>query len=341
MMMKIKYFLKSKTDPGVSINNVFLPIIEGIKKHDDVEVDYLPCIGLSIKSIIKNILYVFKKRDPYGVNQIVGEVHYVLLGLIGVKSVITVHDIGFLYDKKLSLAKRIFLYVLLIVPLLIANKIVVISEFTHKDLVKYLPFVKNKVHLIPTVAIDACAYSPKTFDKSNITILQNGTRPHKNLETTLKAIQGLDYKLIVVREMTPSQIQLAKELNINYVNYFNLSYEEVIKTYQQSDIVIFPTLYEGFGVITIEAQAIGRPVITTNREPMKSVAGGAALLLDNPMNPEEIRQKIQELVENDNVREFLIEKGLANAENYKGNYAVEKYKNLYDRILNTKAYEKK
>lgn len=96
--------------------------------------------------------------------------------------------------------------------------------------------------------------------------------------------------------MDESQIQLANRLNIKFENVYDLSPEEVKETYRRSDIVCFPSSYEGFGVITIEAQAIGRPVITTNKEPMKSVAGDAALYINNPKDPAQLHDAIIKLI---------------------------------------------
>lgn len=95
--MEIVFFFKSKYDPGISINHVMKPIVETIGKSENIYIKqyYLPAIGLNIKSIISNLLFVHKNRSKKGINHIVGEVHYAVYALLGCKSVLTVHDIGF------------------------------------------------------------------------------------------------------------------------------------------------------------------------------------------------------------------------------------------------------
>jgi glycosyltransferase involved in cell wall biosynthesis len=199
-------------------------------------------------------------------------------------------------------------------------------------LCKELPSIRDKISVIPSGSIDGFEYYHKTFDKSNFIVLQNGVRPHKNLETTIQALQGISCKLLVVRKMDESQIQLANRLNIKFENVYDLSPEEVKETYRRSDIVCFPSSYEGFGVITIEAQAIGRPVITTNKEPMKSVAGDAALYINNPKDPAQLHDAIIKLINDDKLRENLIKKGLENSRQYRLGSIASKYIDIFSSI---------
>lgn len=113
---------------------------------------------------------------------------------------------------------------------------------------------------------------------------------------------------------------------------YDLSPEEVKETYRRSDIVCFPSSYEGFGVITIEAQAIGRPVITTNKEPMKSVAGDAALYINNPKDPAQLHDAIIKLINDDKLRENLIKKGLENSRQYRLGSIASKYIDIFSSI---------
>ena len=63
----------------------------------------------------------------------------------------------------------------------------------------------------------------------------------------------------------------------------------MIQEYKDADLISFPSTFEGFGMPIIEGQAVGRPVITSNIEPMVSVAADAAILVD-PFNIESIRE---------------------------------------------------
>lgn len=332
--MEIVFFFKSKYDPGISINHVMKPIVETIGKSENIYIKqyYLPAIGLNIKSIISNLLFVHKNRSKKGINHIVGEVHYAVYALLGCKSVLTVHDIGFWTSDKFKTIKRFGLYFTHLYPIKLAKRVVAISNFTKTELCKELPSIRDKISVIPSGSIDGFEYYHKTFDKSNFIVLQNGVRPHKNLETTIQALQGISCKLLVVRKMDESQIQLANRLNIKFENVYDLSPEEVKETYRRSDIVCFPSSYEGFGVITIEAQAIGRPVITTNKEPMKSVAGDAALYINNPKDPAQLHDAIIKLINDDKLRENLIKKGVENSRQYRLGSIASKYIDIFSSI---------
>ena len=75
----------------------------------------------------------------------------------------------------------------------------------------------------------------------------------------------------------------------------SLSDAEVVRAYQECDLVLFASTYEGFGLPIVEAQAVGRPVITSDILSMPEVAGGAARLVD-PFSVPAIRGAVLELI---------------------------------------------
>ena len=77
---------------------------------------------------------------------------------------------------------------------------------------------------------------------------------------------------------------------IYFKNYINISDKKIKNLYEKNDILLMASYYEGFGMPIIEAQASGMVVVTSNKEPMRSVAGGSALLV-NPKNINDIRNK--------------------------------------------------
>ena len=75
------------------------------------------------------------------------------------------------------------------------------------------------------------------------------------------------------------------------------------------------SLYEGFGLPILEAQAVGRPIVTSSWDPMRSVAGQGALLVD-PEDVEEIREGVLAIVNNAELQSKLVSKGLENVKRY-------------------------
>jgi glycosyltransferase involved in cell wall biosynthesis len=106
--------------------------------------------------------------------------------------------------------------------------------------------------------------------------------------------------------------------------------------YAEADIMLFPSVHEGFGLPIIEAQATGRPVLTSQLEPMISVSGGAACLVD-PFNTESIRSGIQKIISDEPYRRELVEKGFKNVERFQLKQVALQYRDLYEELIRKKA----
>ncbi|MCD6556542.1 MAG: glycosyltransferase, partial [Bacteroidales bacterium] len=163
--------------------------------------------------------------------------------------------------------------------------------------------------------------------------LQIGTKANKNLENLIPALEGISCKLTIIGKLSEKQTALLKTHEIDYENHFNLPFLVLLDTYKQADIVTFISTYEGFGVPILEAQASGRPVITSNISPMKEVAGEGALLV-NPENPEEITSAFNQLITDAELRKDLIEKGLKNVKKYSAKSVADQYYSLYKSVYN-------
>jgi glycosyltransferase involved in cell wall biosynthesis len=111
----------------------------------------------------------------------------------------------------------------------------------------------------------------------------------------------------------------------------NVTLEEIISFYQRSHIVMFASTYEGFGMPLIEGQSVGRPVITSNIEPMKSLSNGAALLV-NPYFVNEIAIAIEELIKKPELVDKLVELGLDNVKKYSIETISDQYSSIYEML---------
>ena len=159
-----------------------------------------------------------------------------------------------------------------------------------------------------------------------------GTAHNKNLENIIPAIKGLNVKLTILGNLKEHQKELLKNSGIDYENVFNLDYKDVIKQYENADLVTFASSYEGFGLPIIEANGIGRPVIAGNNTSMPEVAGNAAILVDSN-NVEEIRASIIKIIEDDKFRNDLINKGKENVKRFLPIFIAQKYAELYEHMV--------
>ena len=111
----------------------------------------------------------------------------------------------------------------------------------------------------------------------------------------------------------------------------NLSDSEMIEEYKKTDVVSFISLFEGFGMPIIEANKVGRPVITSDIPVLREVAGDAAYFVD-PTSVESIRNGFLQLLEDANLRQSLVEKGYENVKRFDVNKIRNQWINLYNSI---------
>lgn len=331
--MEIVFFHRKSNPNLVSIEASFEPLISKLAKENIVRVYSVPYSTSNPYFMIKNIIFIRKHSTKTGINHITGDIHYGVLGLVGRKSVLTIHD-----DYAIRLARHGFLdkvykYLLWIFfPVLLSDAVVCITPSTLNNIKKLFNSKKLLIithHVVPSILRDI----KKTFNKECPRLLQIGTEVNKNLETTLAVIKDMKCKLVVLKPMTEKQKRIAEEYSIEYDNKWGVPYEDVVKEYQQCDVVLFPSSFEGLGVPILEGQAAGRIVITTNKDPMKWVAGNGAVFLNDPRDVDEYRDKLRKVIEDDDYRNNLIEIGKKNVERFSLDASVRRYMSLYKTLL--------
>ncbi len=173
--------------------------------------------------------------------------------------------------------------------------------------------------------------SPKPFNKEKPLILHIGTKENKNLTNLIKAVNGLTIKINIVGELNTEQKLLLTENQVDFNNFQNVSDEQLFSLYRECDILSFISTYEGFGLPIIEAQSVGRPVITSNLSSMPEIAGEGALLV-NPHSIESIHDGIKKVINDDIFREKLILKGHENIKRFDPENIAYQYLQLYKEV---------
>jgi len=257
-LINITFFFRKVSPNFHSIEELFSNIQMALPDNIEYNNVYLPYHN-GIIGRIKNVFYA--KKHASQINHITGDVNYICLGLPKKNTVLTVHDIGSaLHGSRLkSFIINLFWFKL---PFKKVSKIITISDFTKIDIRKKYQISENKLLTIPNCVSAKFTQKNKIFNVSKHNILIVGTKRNKNLDRIIEALKGIDCKLKIIGKL-PEQIQ-KKLADYDYENFFNLSFDEVVEIYQKSDLLLFPTLYEGFGMPIIEAQAIGIPVITSD-----------------------------------------------------------------------------
>ncbi len=141
-------------------------------------------------------------------------------------------------------------------------------------------------------------------------------------------IPKVSCKVLLVGEMTAEQKDLEDSLNLDIENLVQVPYAQILDAYKRCDMLCFPSFYEGFGLPIVEAQCIGRPVITSNFGAMKEVAGEGAILVC-PNKVEEIAGAIVRIIKNEELRDRLIKVGLKNVERFDAKNVARMYAEVY------------
>ena len=189
----------------------------------------------------------------------------------------------------------------------------------------------NKVSVIYNPIQPIFQYTPKEFNTQCPRILHIGTAWNKNLDRVIQSLKDISCELRIIGELDTKTIKLLKENNIYYTNSSNLSDKDMVKEYQQADIISFPSLYEGFGMPIIEGQKTGRIVVTSNLAPLTEIASDAAIFV-NPYEIESIKQGFITAINNHQLRNTLIQKGNQNISRFEQKKIAEQYINLYKSI---------
>jgi glycosyltransferase involved in cell wall biosynthesis len=284
--------------------------------------------------LIKRLTIAFHAQQHQGdVTHITGDITFAALFLRPHSTIITVHDCGILKRKK-GLRKWLLKKLWFEWPMRRARFITTVSQSAANDLVSECRFNPDKLHVIPNAISEKFQFIPRAFPTETPRLLQIGTAPNKNLPRLIRAIKGLNVELTIIGKLSETDKNELMNSQIRFQNLMSLSLEQVVEEYQKADIVCFASLYEGFGLPILEAQATGRPVITSNRCSMPDVAGEAAVLVE-PESETSIRHGILSLINNDHLRQTLVSRGLENVKRFRLSEMSQRYAELYRAILET------
>ena len=315
---------------GFSIGNVFAPIQEKMSKKCECDSITFKKPNYKLLTLIENIIRVRKymRKNPDTIIHITGTDSYLIPFTRKYKTVITVHDLGF-YTRQRKTLHMYLKYILWIKPLTLANKVTFISEKSFLEAQKLVKFEKNQTCIITNPVSNLFKKSSnKNFNFYKPCILHIGTKPNKNLKRTIEAIKDINCHLRIIGKLNDEDKNILNKNNIEFSQVQDISNNEIIKEYENCDIVCFASTYEGFGMPIIEGQALGKAVVTSNISPMKEIANDTCVLVD-PFSVDSIKNGIIEAINNHSKYEEL---GKINVKRFSLDRKVEEYYNLYKKL---------
>jgi len=242
---------------------------------------------------------------------------------------VLVHDLSFRAHPEYFPAIIAF-YMRLLTGLAIrrAERVVVLSEFTLRELARFHPTaVEKAVVVYPGVdRIFRPEQGPgdkealRSYGLTPGYVLTIGNiHPRKNLSRLLDAYVSLKARRKSVPAMVWGGLQrwesgdlLQRARSAGVVLPGFIAQEDLPALYRQAEMLVYPSLYEGFGLPPVEAMACGTPVITSNTTSLPEVVGEAALTVD-PTNSEEIAAAMAQLLDDMSLRHCLQQAGIERA----------------------------
>ena len=168
-------------------------------------------------------------------------------------------------------------------------------------------------------------------------------RAHKNIVKLIRAFHlakrryQLDAQLVLVGKIdkkSPEVLETIQKLNLrsDVILTGYVPDDELPYMYQGSELFVFPSLYEGFGLPPLEAMASGIPVIASNSSAIPEILGDAAKYFD-PFSIEDIAKTIVEVMTNFSLRKRLRNAGLKQANKYSFDKMARETLKVYKEIL--------
>lgn len=254
--------------------------------------------------------------------------------------IVTIHDIIHLkYPVSYSYRK----YYEIVFPLMVkySKHIITVSEFSKKEIASYFGISEDKISVVyngvsrnfrpmPTKTTEdyILGVSSIAYHKNFLGLLEAFTKL-KTRNLKLYIAGGINYKVFGKKSRKIIERALSNE---NIVFLGRVSDEELIKLYSNAKCFVYPSLCEGFGIPPLEAQACGCPIAISDIPVFREIYGDSAIYFD-PYNPDDIANKIEELVNDENKRTLLIEKGLSNAKKYSWEESAKKFFNILDKTV--------
>jgi len=253
--------------------------------------------------------------------------------------VVTAHDaIPFMHSKPLD--KLVYKHELKKTAA-IADAIVVVSNNSKEDLLKFTNIPAEKIHVVHNGINHNIFYPDREPEQNKVFTMRyiGGLSKHKNVETLIQAAKILERKQIVFKLQiggggySKTHLpKLVRELGIENIEFKGFIPNEDLRAFlSTADLFLYPSLYEGFGFPPLEAMACGAPTVSSNCGSLPEVIQDGAITCSP--TPEAFADHISFLYNNPEKRTQLRESGIKMASNYTWKKTSEKTLQIYQKLM--------
>lgn len=237
-----------------------------------------------------------------------------------------------------------------------ADHIFTISQFSKKEIIKYLKIPENKISII-NCGVDSSIFHPNYAEGEILSVTKKYKIPRKYLLYlgTLEPRKNIERLILAYSQLKNENINLPKlvlaggkgwmyDRIFEMIRSLHLEQDVVFTGYiNQEDVPIlmkgalaflFPSIYEGFGMPPLEAMACGTPVLVSYTASLPEVVGDAGILVD-PYSIESIKRGIELIVRDKDLRSDLSQKGLERAKNFTWERSAQLLHKLLSRLIYT------
>jgi glycosyltransferase involved in cell wall biosynthesis len=261
---------------------------------------------------------------------------------------VTIHDMVWkLHGETMVRLGRLVEALLMPSSLRKADRIIAVSEATAQSIVAFYPDVEAKITVIHEASsLQHLRPSDEPCPQQPYMLFVGTIEPRKNLENILRAFRSLiaaggdTHRMVIVGNVgwkNENIHRLLRDVTLSsrVVLLGHVPNERLVALYRGADFVVAPSLYEGFGLVVVEAMGFGKPVITANVSALPEVAGDAAILVD-PTDVGAITAAMHRLINDRDLHKDLARRSLTKAKAFSWDRtAAETLSVLLDAVANT------
>jgi len=258
--------------------------------------------------------------------------------------IVTILDLSFLINPG-WFSKRFFLFYKFLTPLIAkrSKKVITISEFSKQQIVKILKVPEEKIEIVYCgISEEIKGFSKKEFynEYGEYILTVSSLEPRKNFRNLILAFNRLKFRSNVKLIIVGSENRIFADLTLRNLIQGDdriimtgyVSDKDLSGLYRHAMLLVYPSLYEGFGLPPLEAMACGCPVVVSSAASLPEVCGDAAFYVD-PYDVDDIAKGIYKVLTDEKLQRELRQKGLERVKLFSWRDSAEKFISVMEEAI--------